>query len=68
MDRERIGMAIKAITESDITAAVLLERERCARIASEFAHSIGPDIGSGPDYWRFGSRIAEKIREGNDGR
>lgn len=63
--RAEQGRLIENGLSLDISADVLAERERCAKIAE--SHGVHPQLdvyNGGPDWYKHGQEIAARIRSG----
>lgn len=57
-------MTDRLYTQADLDAAVLAEREACAKVAE--TEGVYPELNvwaGGPEWYRHGIRIAAAIRE-----
>lgn len=68
--RDVMSIARKCTTDGEIAAAILAERERCARIADDYDQAPGDDTTMGPimaAQLAIAYEIADRIRNPEGG-
>lgn len=58
----------RELTESDLVAAVIAERERCAKVAEQMADKFSCTNHLTVAWAAAATLVSRKIREGADGR